>query len=82
MTVSTYRLLLVRFPTPRPIRGLRCYVLHTRWTLSEARFERYYSGSQLLLFDSLHYTQEESFVKNDNRRDRFKKSWAIRTLIL
>jgi len=66
MTLSNYRLLLVRFPTPRPIRGLRCYVLHTRWTLSEARFERYYSGSQLLIFDRLHYTQEEGFVKIEN----------------
>ena len=38
----------VRFPTPQSIHALRCCVLRTRWTLSEARFERYYSGSQLL----------------------------------
>jgi hypothetical protein len=49
--VSEVAYCVVRRPTPRPIHVLRCCVLCTGWTLSEARFDRYSSGSQLLEYD-------------------------------
>lgn len=47
----------VRDSTPRPIHVLRCYVPHTCRTLSEARFDRYSSGSQSFVSISLNCRQ-------------------------
>jgi hypothetical protein len=49
--VSEVAYCVVRRPTPRPIHVLRCCVLRTNRTLSETRFDRYSSGSQLLKYN-------------------------------